>query len=62
MLDCTLYIYVGRHGFGLVNPLIRTIEGRVIKVLLYIYIVDMSVMYDKSADFGLIIETAFFKH
>ena len=29
-------LYVGRHNFGLVNPEIRKIEGRIIEDLLYI--------------------------
>ena len=37
MLDRALYVLpVGRQDFGLVNPEIQIIEGRIIEVLLYI--------------------------
>ena len=36
MLDCALYIYVLRPGFGSVNPEIYMIEGQIINVLLYL--------------------------
>ena len=35
MLDRTSYIYVGRQGFGSVNPENQMIKGLIIEVLLY---------------------------
>ena len=36
MLNSTLYIKVGRKGFGSINLKIWMVEGRVIKALLYL--------------------------
>ena len=36
MVDRAFKLNVGRQGFGLVNPEIRIIEGRISEVLLYL--------------------------